>query len=125
MTDTLITFETAKLAKEKGFNEPCYWRYNEDQEITATKIGMHEQPNFYSGSYAAPSQSLLQKWLREKHNIHIWVNYYRCAWFFSLGITDIEHGMTYCFAEFDIHETYEEALEEGLKSALKLEKIKL
>ena len=34
MKDQLVSFETAKLAKEKGFNEPCKTSYNKDKEFT-------------------------------------------------------------------------------------------
>ena len=56
MTDTLVSFAAAILAKEKGFNEPCSHRYN---------VGATSELN----DLLAPTQSLLQRWLREKHNI--------------------------------------------------------
>ncbi len=52
MEDTLISFETAKLAKEKGFN----FIYIIDNELT---------------KHSLITQSLLAKWLREVHNIII------------------------------------------------------
>ena len=86
MKETLITFEIAKLAKEKGFNEPSTHIYTlgfggikEDKIIR--KFGNYEdndkllQPVILSKGQLhialAPTQSLLQKWLREKHKIHI------------------------------------------------------
>ena len=38
MTDSLISFTTAQLAKLKGFDELCEWRYDEDGNLTVTKI---------------------------------------------------------------------------------------
>ena len=89
----LITFETAKLAKEKGFNEWCVdgfinnehikkyhvsgdsleqWRkYDAKSEFTLLEgctdflIPRHEP------WYKAPSQTELEDWLRKKHNIFI------------------------------------------------------
>ena len=71
MSGTLITFETAKLAKEAGINEPCALRYNEVGDITATKLGMHCHPNSYKDSFAAYSQEFLSNILRNMYNIDI------------------------------------------------------
>lgn len=77
MKDTIITFETAKLAYEKGFNlnDKGYYvpMYCVDGELMKEKLGyQNELPEtFEKGFIIAPTQSLLQKWLREKHNIFI------------------------------------------------------
>jgi len=72
MKDEIISFETAKLAKEKGFNILYNVAYCE-QGILRTC-----NPDFYLVGYhnqglatLAPTQSLLQKWLREVHDIII------------------------------------------------------
>jgi hypothetical protein len=49
-----IKFETAKLAEEKGYK----FEYIGDTLVSV------------------PTQSALQKWLRETHNIHITINFY-------------------------------------------------
>lgn len=74
MTDQLISFETAKLAKEKGFEQNPYKiadaygpRYKDGSHIEIR----HSLFNPDSNICTAPTQSLLQKWLREKYNIHI------------------------------------------------------
>ena len=86
MREELIQFETAKLAKEKGFNEKSQYYYVLDfssfqRTTTPLKFSTPlENENIYqscklSGSQPhlalAPSQSLLQKWLREVHNFHV------------------------------------------------------
>lgn len=110
MRDELITFETAKLAKEKGYD----------------LVG--------NGLYKRATQSLLQRWLREVHNCHveiIWyspengsyvtkenikyyveINYYGKDFNLPLG-----EEADYKEYNFD---TYEKALEKGLQEALKL-----
>lgn len=67
----------------------------------------------------APTQSLLQKWLREKHNIHIGVYYNKnsCVWDVECWHVDDVEPFYYGNIEFN---TYEEALENGLQEALKL-----
>lgn len=64
MKEELITLETAKLAKEKGFDVATEFGYGyvEDGSLS----------NYYTNEYhelKAPTQSLLQKWLREDKKI--------------------------------------------------------
>ena len=117
MEEQLIRFQTAKLAKEKGFREHCCYAYTNDG-----KFFYHDEDGYYWESYTiSPTQSLLQKYLREVHNINI----------------DIEtlvknENIVYSFDLIYILETlhvkpfkqryfsYEEALEEGLYQALLL-----
>ena len=56
MKEQLISFQLAKLAKEKGFD----WRNIEILEVKSK-----------SAFLDSTTQSLLQKWLREIHKIHI------------------------------------------------------
>ena len=65
--DDLVTYETAFLAREKGFDIDCGWKLRklEDGSFTHTncsELGVEQ-----------PTQSLLQKWLRETHNIDVCV----------------------------------------------------
>ena len=114
MEDTIITFETAKLAKKKGFNEICQYYY----EIFDKPITLQRMPCSNSEGYeqpTAPTQSLLAKWLREEHNIHliayknINIDGYDWCYITTDGITNINS-----------YKTYEEAYEIGLQEALKL-----
>ena len=74
MEDTLINFETAKLAKEKGFDEKVYREYDKSGYLRCTSksadvvLGPYDEL-LKSTEYPAPTQSLLQQWLREKHQI--------------------------------------------------------
>lgn len=164
MKEHLISFETAKLAKEKGFNIPTKTAY-----IGNKFFESEETPNGYDGydpsfkenwnkkgwvtnreggmcfgckldnikyfeSYTAISQTLLQKWLREVHNIDVvivperyknGVNYLVQAQKFDLT-SDPETNLNFCIEGSywfnDNHEypTYEDAMEKGLEEALKL-----
>ena len=123
MKEQLITFETAKLAKEMGFQSYTPFYYSEDGEIKGTKIGMHGNPNAYGG-ISAPTQSLLQKWLREVHSIYVSIDY------LIIEVIDSK-GVRFDWSIYNKNEsieskeligllTYEEALEKGLVAALKL-----
>ncbi len=130
MEDALINFETAKLAREKGFNIPTISYYNpkgrsEESEGYMTERLECSNWNNGQGSYpthakdvecSAPTQSLLQKWLREVHNIYINVNTDNN----KLFCVDINEEYFYDCARTEWYKTYEEALEIGLQEALKL-----
>jgi hypothetical protein len=110
MEEQKISFETAKLAENKG----C-------------KLILYILTDNYSGADILCSQSILQKWLREKHRIYITVEP------FWEDTEDMD-----CLPEFQpqlwfdgsvedddyvYHKTYEEALERGLQEALHLIKL--
>ena len=125
MKDTLITFETAKLAKEKGFDWSVSWYATHKRKAptnpdsfypelsTFKNWNNNEDLNFYD-RYSTPTQSLLQKWLREEHSLFISVTTYsiECNRVNLIIDNDIKYASEY--------KTYEEALEKGLKEALKL-----
>ena len=129
MEDTRITFETAKLAKEKGFpQEPNrrkvpYYNYKGEFNGDVTDFlrkYLREEDTSDVESVSAPTQSLLAKWLREKHGIDILVQRD-----FSNGIK--KYILTPCFDKpipkgYQSVEknNYEEAYEIGLQEALKL-----
>lgn len=128
MEESLITFETAKLAKEKGFNIPVWFTWivspqgdalwNDFEEGQFGQITIKENHNEYIFRQSAPTQSLLQKWLREVHKIIVFVAPLipECNEF---GVTIYSNKYT---SEKDLafYKNYEEALEVGLQEALKL-----
>ena len=124
MEDTRITFETAKLAKEKGFpQEPNRLKipyYNYKGEFKGDvkdwlRKYLRKEDTSDVESVSAPTQSLLAKWLREEHNIHliayknINIDGYDWCYITTDGITNINS-----------YKTYEEAYEIGLQEALEL-----
>lgn len=124
MTEELVTLETAKLLKEKGFNEFCEFAYaDEDLHI----MGLHSTNSFFNEigcGYTTPTKSIAQKWLRETKNLHIEI--YRNACGYGYIIVKANNGTW--MKDDDAKgpndggnwDTYEEALEEGLQEALKL-----
>ena len=167
MEEKLIGFETAKLAKEKGFNLPVAYFYNFkkyklncnykngkanlelinsmelcrgfDEEYVLDNYNCNLEKDRFPGMighliviremidneafYSAPTQSLLQKWLRDKHSIHIVVNpTVEMYWTFGLiniGNEYIKLSGPIIYDKND-YNLYEEALEIGLQEALKL-----
>lgn len=122
MTEELVTLETAKLLKEKGFNEYC-------KDVISDKGLMMEtifrtSKDLPKSFYSCPMQSIAQKWLRETKNLHIEI--YRSAVGYGYAIVKADNGT---WQEDDdsrgpndggLWDTYEEALEAGIQEALKL-----
>ena len=126
MTEELVTLETAKLLREKGFNEPCMIAINiEDGRQYGTSRTNSELP-IKVCSY--PTQSVAQKWLREIRGVYVYVEpVIGKRWklsFCDFNVpteesdwmeNEINKGNGY-----KVYVTYEEALEAGIQEALKL-----
>lgn len=124
MKEKLITFKTAKLAKEKKFNLEVKASWGSEagsgkkmfsDNFMLSNRDMQSDKN----GFTRPSQTLLQKWLREKHNIDIVIkpmtgdikgqkNYAADVMIF---------GNTY-YQKLARADSYEDALENGLYEAL-------
>lgn len=122
MEEQLISFKTAKLAKEKGFvglypTTDYIPMYVEDDETFIGELGEQQgEDDCRDNFYLAVTQSLLQKWIREVHSIDVLVdkgflsNKYSYEVLYKNDMLDSEY----------IFKTYEEALEIGLYEAIKL-----
>ena len=72
--EAYVSFETAKLLKEKGFEEECMYFYDWDEENEIYRIcsnGGSCNETRFSSYYSMPTQQRAMRWLREVHNIHI------------------------------------------------------
>ena len=128
MKEQLITFETANLAKKKRFDWECRDFINETQDGNLVEDSLLENYNNMPHLISFPTQSLLQKWLREVHHIVIDNTCYFSLTKFTLKLHTFENGEfigTVIDSVRDVknrvtYKSYEEALEEGLQEALKL-----
>jgi hypothetical protein len=123
MTEELITLETAKLLKEKGFNEYCKDIIREDNGRMMQSV-FRTNKDLPKGAYSRPTQSIAAKWIRETKNLHISIirdacgyGYYICKADNGTHITDGIFDGPNDGGQWD---TYEEALEVGIQEALKL-----
>jgi|TARA_R110000765_G_C18786092_1_gene591945 hypothetical protein len=124
MIEQLITSETANLAKEKKFDWNCHWVLYRGTSSVLHKCDAMPMKgkNLESGDYVLqPTQSLLQKWLREVHNIDVWSQPFvmdkslpdeSYSYFIYKDGIFVKDGVDYIDSE--------EALEKGLQEALKL-----
>ncbi len=72
-----VSFETAKLLKEKGYCNISDTLYKENSEFVRYKIGLNNKgfSTTLGNFYEAPTLQMAMKWLREVHNIHIEIAY--------------------------------------------------
>lgn len=101
MEEQTVKDETLILAVKKGFTPDI------------------KQVSLYRGlmpMYEQPTQSLLQKWLREEHNLCVSV-WYDIGWKVEVILIPDSEDVYDSIKTYDL---YEEALEVGLQEALKL-----
>ena len=98
ITEDYVSFEVAKLLKEKGFGVPCNYYYREKEYVEALNknresLGLSERfeegsvgeqlnkqhkgrlvnRNQYDTTTSRPTQALAIKWIRENFDIHLWI----------------------------------------------------
>lgn len=134
MKEQIIKFETAVLAKEKGFNKDCLYCYTTKDNIQISSGDENDMETYNHNlwdNFSAPTQSLLQKWLREEHNLHIEIQLEalkqvveapKYNWIIFGAFYTMEKSL-YFGNKKDagkLYNNYEEALEEALLNSLKL-----
>ena len=124
ITEDYVSFETAKLLKEKGFEGECVSYYSEfvDNNTTLCRWRKtHSYVNVKNDAYTlVPTLQMALKWLREVHNIHIeftWYSSYRGNNLFSYHI-DKMNVVAYDGYDSDEEYIYEEAAEAAIKYCL-------
>lgn len=130
ITEDYVSFEVAKLLKEKGFHKkvnhvyhyyntaPFYHRHIRDFNGEDYKNLRHEH-------YSAPTLQTAMKWLREVHNIMVSPYALSLGYYFEIfDLTD--RDITGCKplhklglpSKEDVLSTYEEAVEAAIKYCL-------
>jgi hypothetical protein len=133
--EEICTYEVCKLAKKKGFpqhpdkNDHCLmycWDGLRNIHPLAMWIvwGMEEYD--HENLYAAPTQSLLQRWLREEKNLYISIIahaksksvYYEWEVRYISALGNMNKASSVMTIETYCYNTYELALEDALKYTL-------
>ena len=121
LRDEICTYELCKLAKEKGF--PLRKVIKQDGSAFFYELPQSHPDWANCDAWYLPTQSLLQRWLREEKNIHIEIVVTACGYFWiadktnGAPITDsdiLDRGTN----EGGCFDTYELALEDALKYSL-------
>ena len=119
ITEDYVPFETARLLKEKGFNEECKTYFISDNEIAL--IPIKRDFNNHGIYLSAPTLQMAMKWLREVHGL-----------FISIGNDDLDYNWQIidvknrtdnldptCLTEsYAGYVTYEDAIEAAIKYCL-------
>jgi hypothetical protein len=113
ITENYVSFEIAKLLKEKGFEECPLFRYDDCGHLWV-QGGYNKTIKWH---FPAPTLQMAMKWLREVHNIDIFPwkigkGIYSCAIFNSNTGQDLSSDKDFP------SEKYEEAAEAAVKYCL-------
>ena len=123
-----VSYEVANMLEEKGYREPCFATYTPKDKSGNYRLSRHYPYDCYSdlckvkqgdgfNEYLAPSLYNAAKWLRKEHDIHIQIDYEDSQlWGFVIYNMKIDCLEDTC----SMYNSYEEALNEGIKEALKL-----
>ena len=125
MIEELVTLETAKLLKEKGFNWKCEHIIDCNKVITKydfpQSMSCCTEIDDEPVEFLCPTLYIAQKWLRETKNLHIEIFYMRGDYWVYGILTIPEHDLARLSDRPIIHyKSYEEVLEAGIQEALKL-----
>ena len=121
ITEDYVSFETAKLLKDKGFDEICMGFYTPEKELHLTFLG-ETNSIWLDDSISAPTLQMAMKWLREEHRIDIEVRTYYLN-YLKPNDTRYYSGKILKGSEDVIHtiyskDTYEEVCEAAIKYCL-------
>lgn len=81
ITEDFVSFETAKLLKEKGFDCSCEHQYINCSSGHPFLTDIRDDDGCYyknseigEDEYSVPTLQMAMKWLREKHNLFIGIH---------------------------------------------------
>ena len=125
ITEDYVSFEIAKLLKEKGFDGRCTHYYkNEKYLVDLGYTNIHSYTNSdLVEELTAPTLQMAMKWLREVHNLSIEIyvlkNFDKKICEYTYTIMDLnfpgsDDGIECCID----YETYEQACEAAIKCCL-------
>lgn len=118
--EQFVSFNTAKMLKEAGFDVPCTSHYTEGDLILIENYPYNFNQDEIG--YSRPTQALAARWLREVHKLHVFAKriFEYALDKFSWGYYIQSSNYEYC-KNFEIgFDSYEQALEAGLQEAIKL-----
>lgn len=135
MTEDYVSFDTAKLLKEKGFDEPLkmtYW----GNGVLSEWVCAERNSSIHGGyeHYTAPTLQMAMKWLKEVHGLCLflipavvddmlrpgYVIYPKCdnKWEWCASKNDGSKATFGCDINKDYCDSYEQACEAAIKYCL-------
>jgi len=113
-------YDTCVALKELGFNEYCRGYFDPLCKIfneTSYLKGWNNIEGSDCGVLSCPSLYEAQKWLREEKHLFVEIQYRSYTWPYGYEIYNSERER---LDVVDGYKTYEEALSEGIKEAVKI-----
>ena len=123
--EEICTYEVCKLAKKKGFPQDVFGTCEMKSSCYLEDGRFYKDGCIYpiENAYTAPTQSLLQRWLREEKGVHIVNHIFKDMnadiKFFYRIYKDEKSAVTCGYLPKEYFETYEQALEDALAYSLK------
>lgn len=121
-----ISFETAKLLKDKGFEQ-----HNPDVEMHYRENGEYsdvvgDEVYQIDSMYSAPTHQMAMKWLREEHGIIITIDFDEYELTsdnkkvgYGYNIQKVETPTKYFTISTMVYDSYEESVEAAIEYTLK------
>lgn len=123
ITEDYVDFEMAELLKQKGFDVPTWFYYQNKELKLASWSGWDEDWNHClindkpSTLISAPTIQMVMKWLRNIHGLFIHIDVIREASCWLADIQDIKEDVN-VYPVKDDFSNYEEACEAAIKYCL-------
>lgn len=117
--EQFVSFDTARMLKEAGFDVPCTSQYTENEFAWENLRKTDFNKNGYV--FSRPTQALAARWLREVYGIMIvsFFDDYMSKWYYVIdGVK--KQSVIKCVQSASDYDNYEEAIESGLKHSLEL-----
>ena len=123
ITEDYVSFEVAKLLKEKGFDERCTHYYKNEKylvDLGYTNINSYTNSDLVE-EFAAPTLQMAMKWFREIHKLDIDVSIEyknsKKVYYYSILKKTVIRNIDCLHSETNF-DSYEEACEAAIKYCL-------
>lgn len=138
ITEDYVSFETAKLLKEKGFDVNTFTKYADKEGATekwyddyrermvrfewdcgtliTPPTEPHDKYEVYGDTISAPTLQMAMKWLRQVYGLFIRITEDMTGNVFEWSVYQKNYG---CKASTYVEESYEQACETAIKYCLK------
>lgn len=119
IVEQFVSFDTARMLKEAGFDVPCTSQYTEGMGVWNVEYPYNFNEDEFG--YSRPTQALAERWLREVYNVAIYSLYDddMGQWFYVVDAFT-KNPVINGFQSGSEYDDYESAFEDGLREAIKL-----
>lgn len=125
ITEDYVSFEIAKLLKEKGFDERCHMCWDEVTKTMESADECATNSELLATYISSPTLQMVMKWLREVHNFVIEPYRTACGYLYTIssipyGSTKYDNSQAFNGDDEDSGQwsTWEKACEDGIKYCL-------